>query len=109
VGGVTTPLVDPPSPIIGPSVLVPPGEFDFHYDFTLNGSTQGIYLLQLQITTDRPGIAPSLPYWVALNYGLSASEHEASIQWVRDNLVPSPGGLAVIAGIVPLVRRRRHG
>src|ERR1051326_7712484 len=71
VGGVTTPAADPGAPITAPSVLVPPGEFDFHYDFTLNGTTPGLYLLQLRITTDKPGIAPSLPYWVVQNYNMT--------------------------------------
>jgi hypothetical protein len=109
VGGVTTPPLDPTVPIPGPNVPVPPGEFDFHYDYGLNGSTPGIYLLELQITTDRPGIGASLPYWVSLNYGLPQSEHDASIEWVRQNLVPAPGsaaaGLAVL--ICGLARRRR--
>src|ERR1051326_2475243 len=87
VGGLTTPPVDPPAPIIGPNVLVPPGEFDFHYDYTLNGTTPGLYLLKLQITTDRPGIAPSLPYWVVQNYNMPEAEKQAAIAWVRTHLV----------------------
>ncbi len=108
VGGVATPASDPASPIAGPNVLVPAGEFDFHYDFNLNGTTPGIYLLELQITTDRPGIAASLPYWVTLNYGLDASEHAAAVLWVEQNLVPAPSGLGVLLGCGLLAMRRRR-
>jgi hypothetical protein len=108
VGGVTTPATDAGAPLVGPTVLVPAGEFDFHYDYGLNGTTPGIYLLKLLITTDKPGIAPSVPYWVSLNYGLSQAEHDASIQWTRDNLVPAPGVLCLLgAGSVLTLRRRR--
>jgi hypothetical protein len=108
VGGVTTPASDPASPIAGPRVLVPAGEFDFHYDFNLNGSTPGIYLLELRITTDKPGIAASLPYWVTLNFGLSAGEHARADEWVQANLVTSPSALLMLGlGGVATLRRRR--
>jgi hypothetical protein len=106
VGSITTPPSDPPSPLAGPSILVPGGEFDFHYDYTLNGAAPGIYLLQLQITTDKPGIAPSLPYWVSLNYGLSPQQHGASIDWVRENLVPAPAALPLLSITAVAIRRR---
>jgi len=108
VGSVTTPSSDPLSPIAGPNVLVPAGEFDFHYDFNLNGATPGIYLLELQITTDKPGIAPSPPYWVTLNNGLSVGEHAAANLWVEQNLVPAPSGLGVLLGCGVLAMRRRR-
>jgi len=107
VGSVTSPLTD--MTVMGPNVLVPAGDFDFHYDYGLDGMTPGIYLLKLQITTDKPGIAPSLPYWVVQDYGLSQDQKDASIDWVRNNLVPAPGSAAaLLAGGMVLPRRRRR-
>lgn len=109
-GGITTPLLDPPAPLPGPSVLVPdsPDEFDFHYDNILNGNTFGLYLLQLDITTDMPGVQPSLPYFEVFNYGMTQEQHDAAVQWVRDNMLPAPGSAAVLACASLLGMRRRR-
>lgn len=108
VGGIATPVSDPASPIVGPSVLVSAGEFDFHYDYTLNGITPGLYLLKLQITTDKPGIAPSLPYYVIEDYGMPIQEHEAALAWVQSNLLPAPGAGIAILLCAPIACRRRR-
>jgi hypothetical protein len=108
LGVVTTPIADPPVPVPGLSIVVPPAGVDFHFPMELNGNSPGIYLLELELFTDIPSTANSLPYWAVLNYGLDPSEHEASIDWVRQNLVPAPGGVWVFAAAAGLARRRRR-
>lgn len=106
---VTTPVVDPPAPNPGLSVLVPAAGLDFHFDHTLSNSAPGIYLLELELWTDAPGVAASLPFWVVLNYDMPEPEHEAAVQWVRDNLVPAPGVAPLaLLGVLLAPRRRRH-
>lgn len=70
----------------------------------------GIYLLQLELTTDKPGIATSKPFWVVYNNGLDEEQHDLTIDWVQGNLVPEPEALSALtmaAGL--LARRRRSG
>ncbi|MFN0134106.1 MAG: hypothetical protein ACKVW3_16450 [Phycisphaerales bacterium] len=108
VGSVTTPLLDPPSPIAGLSVVVTPGGFDFHYDNVLNSTTPGIYLLELELWTDAPGVANSLPFWYVLNFDMPEPEHEAAVDWVRDNLAPTPATASfALLGLIFATRRAR--
>ncbi|MFM9997191.1 MAG: hypothetical protein ACKVU4_15490 [Phycisphaerales bacterium] len=107
IGSVTTPL----TAMLVPGLTLPSlpvGGFDFHFDHELNANTPGIYLLELELFTNRPGTANSLPFWVVFNYGLPESEHEAALDWVEANLVPAPGGavLLALAGILASRRRR---
>lgn len=108
LGVVTTPIADPPTPVPGLSIVVPQAGVDFHFPMELNGTAPGIYLLELELFTEIPSTARSLPYWAVLNYGLDPSEHEASIDWVRQNLVPAPGGVSLFAATGILVGRRRR-
>jgi hypothetical protein len=108
LGSVTTPAADPLVPVPGLSVVIPAGGLDFHFDQTLSASTPGIYLLELELWTNAPGVGSSLPYWIVLNYDMPEPEHEAAVEWVHENLVPAPGPIAafMLAGGLALRRRR---
>lgn len=68
----------------------------------------GIYLLELELFTDGPGIANSDPYWIVFNLNMDEATHEAAVGFVHDVLVPGPGGLAMMLPLMP-ARRRREG
>jgi uncharacterized protein (TIGR03382 family) len=108
LGAVTTPAADPPAPLTGLSFLVPSSGTDFHYDFILNGSAEGLYLLELEKWTQAPGIASSLPFWIVLNYDVPHAQEEAAVAWVHQHLVPAPGALPLLGvGALAGWRRRR--
>lgn len=106
--GVTTPMMDPMTPILGPALEVPGGSAEFRFDTTLNGTTPGLYLLELDAWTDTPGVGGSLPYWIVLNHGMPEHEVDHGIEWVRDNLVPTPGAGVMMVGLTVLATRRRR-
>lgn len=110
LGQVNVPAVDPVSPIAGPSVLVPTSSvLDFHYPFLMNGNVPGIYLLELEAYSDRPGVQNSEPFWILLNYGLPSSELERAEEFVSTFIVPTPGaGVLLAAAGVGLIARRRR-
>ncbi len=106
LGAVTTPQTATVVPGLTIPML-PVGGFDFHFDHELNANTPGIYLLELELFTNRPGTQNSLPFWVVFNYGLPEPEHEAAIEWVRNNLVPAPGAIVLCGAAGLFVARRR--
>lgn len=108
LGSVTTPGTDPLTPVPGLSVVIPAGGLDFHFDQMLSANAPGIYLLELELWTNAPGVGASLPYWIVLNYDMPEPEHEAAVEWVHENLVPAPGSLAtmLLAGGLAMRRRR---
>ncbi|MEA5557580.1 hypothetical protein [Nodularia spumigena] len=106
----------------GPQTLTSPGTdtpagpmiFDFdangglhdHPDFVLNNNEIGLYLLEIEFAKD--GFGTSLPAWIVFNYGFDEVDHDLAIDWVQDNLVPTPGAAAILAlGLGTLTRRRR--
>lgn len=108
IGSITTPAADPTSPIPGLSFVVPAGGADFHYDFILNGTTAGLYLLELEKWTEAPGVGNSEPFWIILNYDMPGAQQTAAVNWVNQYLVPAPGSLAMLAlGALAATRRRR--
>lgn len=88
------------------------GGWHRHLGFTLNGVTEndaGIYLLQLDLWHESSAIQNSRPFWIVFNFNENKVEHESAIEWVRANLVPAPGALAMLAaGAVTMGRRRRR-
>ncbi|MBX3315862.1 MAG: hypothetical protein KF902_03245 [Phycisphaeraceae bacterium] len=100
---LTTPATDG---LTGPMI------FDFdangglhdHPDFILNADITGIYLLEIEFAKD--GFGTSLPAWIVLNYGLDEEDHELAVEWVERNLVPAPGSLLALSGLLALRRRR---
>ncbi len=85
-------------------------EWHQHFDYTLlQPADDGIYLLELTLFGDSPTTQESLPFWIVFNKNSDESEHDAAIEWVRDNLVPAPGtagALFLLAGAVGVRRRR---
>ncbi len=80
-----------------------------HPDYTLNSPAgMGIYLLELEFTTDLAGVGTSAPFWIVFNNGMDEAEHDAAIEWVEENLVPAPGAACLLAfGALTTLRRRR--
>lgn len=108
IGSVTTPATHPATPVPGLAFTVPTAGADFHYDFVLNGTTPGLYLLELEKWTTAAGIDNSEPFWIILNYDMSHHQEDAAFDWVQHHLVPAPGSLALlaVAGMAGLRRRR---
>ncbi len=102
---INTPATD--TPVAGYSWLL---SDDFHFDWLLNGATsstgQGIYLAELELVA---GSLTSRPFWIAFNYGLTEAEHDAAKDWVQENLVPTPGGAALLGFALAAGLRRRRG
>lgn len=126
---ILSPLSDPDDPSafdpsrsftinVGPSFPggEPLGGFHRHlwYDLLAQSGdaedvAEGFYLIEFDISgsaADR-----SLPFWIVFKFGesFSESDHDAVIDWVNDNVVPTPGtaGLMLLAGVIASRRRRR--
>lgn len=68
--------------------------------------SDGVYLLELELFTDTPGIANSDPYWIVFNMNQSEADHEAAVDYVRNVIVPAPAS-ALAMCLAPLCVRRR--
>lgn len=105
---IDTPATD--ATVTGHSIIVPQIPFDFHYDWRLNNATEttgmGIYLVEVELTNPGGTLLTSDPIWLVFNYGLSEEDHEAAIEHVVENLVPTPGTLAL--GVLGLFAARRR-
>jgi hypothetical protein len=126
---ILSPLTDPGDPSafdptrsftinVGPSFPggEPLGGFHRHlwYDLLAQSGdaedvAEGFYLIEFDITGS--AAERSLPFWIVFKYGesFSESDHEAVIDWVYENIVPTPGagGLMLLAGVIASRRRRR--
>lgn len=79
-----------------------------HPTFTLLDPAGGIFLLELSLSSIGGTYGTTEPFWIVFNNGESEEAHEASIQWVNDNLVPTPGVLTLAGvGLLAMGRRRR--
>jgi hypothetical protein len=94
------------------------GGFHDHFDLSINGDggdpANGIYLLPLAISLgEELGGSPGLPglsdtFYFVMNLGEDERQHDAAMDWVQANLVPGPGGAALLAGLLLLGRSRRQ-
>lgn len=83
------------------------GFIDDHPDFVLNSpATDGIYLLQLELTAS--GVLSSEPFWIVFNQNMDEQTHDAAIEWVEVNLVPAPGLAGLLFSSVMIGARRRR-
>lgn len=106
-----TPVSDPADPIALPFGLAVPGagDFDDHPFYTVLGrTTEGIYLLEVEMTTSIPGIGKSDPFWLVLNDGASEQQHDLAIEWVQNNVLPTPGSLGAFGVAAVMIGRRRR-
>jgi len=104
---MTSPTFDS---IVGGIVLGADSEGGIHDHpfFTLLDPTGGIFLLELSLSSIGGTYGSTQPFWIVFNNGADEADHEASIQWVNDNLVPTPGVLTLAGvGILAMGRRRR--
>lgn len=95
------------------------GAFDEHNSHILRGAplggglfadpSDGVYLLELELTTDAPGIRASEAFWIVFNLGLDQGVQDAAIAYVEDVLVPGPHSAAGLATLALLAMRRRRG
>jgi hypothetical protein len=98
----------------------PDGLLHEHFEFTLQAGAplagsggadpaDGIYLLTLEFlgVNGATTYAASDPVFLLFNLNMSEKEHDEAIQWVRDNLVPAPGIMAMLMG-VGLIRSPRR-
>lgn len=75
------------------------GGYHRHFGFTLNGVTpqdSGVFLLELELWSDQPGVLTSLPFWIVFNFNESEAVHDLALDWVNANLVPAPGALLLL-------------
>jgi hypothetical protein len=79
------PIATPPNdtPVTGFSLGVSAGgEFHYHYNFVLTGPAEpGVYLLELEMWSDRPEIGTSEPLYIIFNNGMAEVVHEEAIAW----------------------------
>jgi len=88
------------------------GDLHDHFELTLNGASGndpdvGIYLLSLSVGYDGDPASFSDPFFFVMNLGEDEASHEAAIDWVNANLVPTPGGLLLLGAAGLMGRRRR--
>jgi hypothetical protein len=67
------------------------GSWHRHLGYTLLAPADpGIYLLALRLHSTDAVVGPSEPFWLVFGNVADEIEHEAAVNWVRDNLVNLP-------------------
>jgi len=100
LGPVVTP--DQPSVVSGFELPVSEeGEWHRHYDFVLNAPADtGIYLLQLQLSSDDPEVQETEPFVIVFNQNESELHHDAAIEFAElqfNQNIPEPSALLLIS------------
>lgn len=86
LGPISTPTDDTPVEGFGLSVS-PGGIWHHHIGFTLTQPARaGIYLLELELWSDQPGLLTSDPFWIVFNQNEPDSVLDEAIAWVQDHL-----------------------
>lgn len=101
----------PPGDVIVPGfgIMVDgEGGLHTHLDFILDPPAGvGIYLLEMRLWSDA-GLSATKPWWIVFNNGEDEPVHEAAVEWARENLVPAPASVPVIAAAMVGMHRRRR-
>ena len=74
-------------------------------------AADGIYVLPMRLAVTGSSVLPSDTFYLVFNNGLSEAAHDEAMEFVEANVVPEPAtaGLAAVAGVGLLARRRRGG
>lgn len=85
------------------------GEWHEHYDFSLNApASDGVYLLQMRLTSTASNIAPSLPFFIVFNQNADEAVHDAAIGFMEASVPePATGVIVLMMLTLGIVRRRR--
>ena len=99
LGPVVTP--EQPSVVSGFGLSVSDeGEWHRHYDFVLNApASAGVYLLQLQLSSDDTEVQETDPFFIVFNQNESELNHDAAIEFAElqvNQNVPEPSALLLI-------------
>ena len=82
-------------------------DYDLHPIYSIDpASASGSYLLEFTVSMN--GFIASDSFWIVFNLGMDDEDYEESVEWVESNLVPAPGGLAMLAVSLIATRRRRR-
>lgn len=93
------------------------GFIDEHLSHVLRGAntsrgfadpSDGIYLIEMELTTDVDGILPSEPYYIVFNLNNDQSVQDAAIAYVETVIIPAPGAAALLGAVLIGATRRRR-
>mgnify|MGYP005844783187 CR=1 FL=1 len=80
--------------VFGQASSSPAASFHHHMQYFLNGgippAVDGLWLLELELWTTLPDIAPSEPLYIVFAQGDGEAQLDDAIAWVEDNLVGTP-------------------
>lgn len=99
-----------------PIIVDATGGFDTHLDIFLDAqgldtsgragpATDGVYLLRLSAFAT--GLSASGDFWFVMNRGVDEAEHDRSVDYVREFVVPAPGTIGLGCVLFTLPTRRR--
>jgi hypothetical protein len=98
------PAVTPEQPSVVSGFELPvseEGEWHRHYDFVLNDPADpGIYLLQLQLSSDDPEVQQTEPFVIVFNQNESELNHDAAIEFAElqfNQNIPEPSALLLLS------------
>lgn len=103
-------------PISGPGAIAQAdlnGEVHTHLEFFLEPASLGVpeygaYGFLMQLTTDRPGVAPSAPFYLVFNFGLEEQVFEGAVESFAAQ-IPEPSTLVIGAlGMLGVAIRKRR-
>lgn len=87
---VTTPLSDITVPGFPYGEANLAGKFHHHAGYTLLApARQGVYLYEIVLWTNVPGVAPSPTVWIVFNQDSPVPQHEVAARWVQ-NVLANP-------------------